>query len=100
MSTTNNMSDLWSVCRDGDLAGLEVMLARGEDCNAKNYAGDTPLMIAMVYNHSPIVRRLLSIPSLRLDITDIRGGTALHHACYSNSPSVIPLYGRDSRCTL
>ena len=59
------MSDLWSVCRDGDLAGLEVILTRGEDCNKKDYAGQTPLMVAMVYNHSPIVRRLLLITSLR-----------------------------------
>ena len=69
------------------------------DVNSCDGGGVTPLMEAMRRNHTDIVTRLLAHPDIRLDCTSSNGLGPLHFACYGNSPSVIPVFGQDSRCT-
>ena len=56
-------------------------------------------MWAMWKNNPGIVSTLLAYPHTRLDCTDIGGYTGLHWACIHNSSSVIPIIGKDGRCT-
>ena len=72
---------LFNACCAGDMQTVETILARGEVVvNGVDQDGDTPLMIAMIHNQASIVTRLLSIPHIRLDCTDVYGRTALHYA--------------------
>lgn len=51
--------DLWRVAESGDLNGLESVLPRVRDINARNEHGVTALMRAAQYGHVKMVRALL-----------------------------------------
>ena len=95
------MHELCTACRTGDKQTVEALLkSRVVDINnADEKYGLTPLMYAMLNNHPAIVAILLDSPKLNLGSNNSSGITGLHNACYTNSSSVIPLYGRDKRCT-
>ena len=93
-----SVEELCTACRKGNIRTIKRILSLGGlDVNG---GGVTPLMEAMRRNHPAIVTRLLAHPDIRLDCTSSNGLGPLHFACYGNSPSVIPVFGQDSRCTL
>jgi ankyrin repeat protein len=92
-----SVEELCTACRKGNIRTIKRILSLGGlDVNG---GGVTPLMEAMHRNHPAIVTRLLAHPDIRLDCTSSNGLGPLHFACYGNSPSVIPVFGQDSRCT-
>jgi len=98
----NNIAALIEACGAScDIQTVEDILSIGEvDINGTDDDGNTPLMRAMWFHHRDhIVRRLLAHPALQLDKCDDHGGTALHHASYTNNVSVISLFCKDKRCT-
>ena len=98
----STLAVLLEACGAGcDIETVEDILSKGEvDVNGTDDEGNTPLMKAMWFHHRDhIVRRLLAHPELQLDKCDDHGGTALHHAAYTNNVSVISLFCKDKRCT-
>ena len=98
----NTIVALMKACgASGDIITVEDILSRGVvDINGTDDDGNTPLMMAMWFHHRDhIVRRLLAHPALELDKCDVHGGTALHHASYTNNVSVVSLFCKDKRCT-
>ena len=95
----NSIEQLCTACRNGDILTTMRILAEGwVDVNDLS-GGVTPLMQSMRKNHYTIGTMLLAQPDIKLDCTANNGLGPLHFACYGNSPSVIPVFGKDRRCT-
>jgi ankyrin repeat protein len=67
---------------------IKVLLALGASPTAKDKNGETPLMRCIEYNLTAEFNLLLSIPNLRLDISDRQGRTHLHWALARNRPEM------------
>ena len=89
---------LHEACIRGDREAVENLLHGGVDENAV-YRGDTPLLVAVIFNHPSVVSVLLARPGTMLGWVDEYGRTALHYACQKNRPDIVELLGRDKRCT-
>jgi len=98
-----SLEQLCLACRSGDVPEVRRILAFNLDINSTEAGGIaggvTPMMQAMRRNHPDIVRILLADSRIELNCTSRNGLGALHFACYGNCPSVIPVFGQDSRCT-
>ena len=86
------MDPLWKLCDDGNLKGVRLALARGEDLNYESDSGLTLLMYAAwkrhtaAYNgHNSIVKLLLDQAGVKINKQDNSGDTALHCAAWSNN---------------
>ncbi|KIW32784.1 uncharacterized protein PV07_04306 [Cladophialophora immunda] len=64
------------------LEGLSI------DCNSKNHAGESALMLAARHCNVPILRMLLE-HGAELEIADEKGRTPLHHAVKSGMPEAV-----------
>ena len=89
---------LHEACIRGDREAVETLLHGGVDENAV-YRGDTPLLVAVIFNHPSVVSVLLARPGTMLGWVDAWGRTALHYACHKNRPDMVEMLGRDQRCT-
>ena len=89
---------LHEACIRGDREAVETLLHGGVDENAV-YRGDTPLLVAVIFNHPSVVSVLLARPGTMLGWVDAWGRTALHYACHKNRPDMVEMLGRDKRCT-
>lgn len=56
--------------------------------NEINDAGYSPLMIACIAGMKKLCKLLLSIPTIKLDLIDNNGKTALHYACSNKLESI------------
>ena len=86
---------LYKACLAGNVATVQACLARGVNVNAK-HNGNTPLIIAVIYNNIEIVRILLARDDLDIAATD-DVGNALHWACYNGYAECVALLGQDRR---
>ena len=94
-----SIEELCTACRNGDIPTIKRILTLGGlDVNSCS-GGVTPLMEAMGRNHPAMVTPLLAHPEIRLNCTSSDGLGPLHFACYGNTPFVIPVFGKDRRCT-
>merc|ERR1712179_425007 len=59
----------------------------------------TPLISAIIWKRANIVRILLSNPNTQLDMTDSKGYTCMHWACYHDTAEILELLVGDNRCT-
>lgn len=59
---------------------LELLLEKGADVNAISECNETPLLVAISYNHQDMIKRLLREPSVKLSMENIHGRTVLHKA--------------------
>ena len=75
---------LSELAKDNDAAEVQRLIAGGYDVNAKNYLGETALMIA-AQNNSADVARLLLEAGADVKATDEYGNTALMWAAGNNS---------------
>jgi ankyrin repeat protein len=92
-------AELYQRCERGDVATVQVCLARGKNINAKHY-GQTPMMAAVRRNNIEIVRILLARDDLDITATYGNGNTALHWACYKGNAECVALLGQDRRMTI
>jgi len=65
---------------------VRLLLNAGADVNARDWINQTPLHIAALYGHLPVVRYFLTLPAVDLELTDSYGATAQDSA---------RAYGRD-----
>lgn len=70
---------LREAARTGNTAQLERLVAQGAPVNAPDEAGRTPLMLAVMNNHTATVQRLLALGA-NPALTDREGLNALQHA--------------------
>ncbi|HSE23687.1 MAG TPA: TonB family protein [Pyrinomonadaceae bacterium] len=61
---------------EGDANLIRALLAQGTDVNSKNAAGQTALMLASAFGHTPVVKVLIAAGAER-DVQDDLGFTAL-----------------------
>ena len=98
MFTINELCD--ACCNDDIQTVREIVTSKMVDINKMRYNGFTPLIHAVIHNHTEIVRYLLTLSELQLDTRDRHGMTALHRACYRyNNIAVLRLLCKDRRCT-
>ncbi|GER00769.1 hypothetical protein JCM17845_13920 [Iodidimonas gelatinilytica] len=73
---TSKMTPLMEFARRGDVAGLNMLLARNADLDAGNDSGQTALMIAVRSRQARAVKALLDAGA-NVDMPDYQGQTAL-----------------------
>lgn len=73
-------ADIFSLVRSGDLAALTTLIERGGDVNARNAAGQTPLMSAARESNNPKLIEQLINQGADVAARDHSGMTALMHA--------------------
>ena len=93
------IEELCDACEDGDDDEVEAIIGSGEVDVNEMFDDSTPLISAIVWNRPSIVRILLSHPDTGLDMTDSKGFTCLHWACYHNNVEIIKIIWTDTRCT-
>ncbi|MDR2807255.1 MAG: ankyrin repeat domain-containing protein [Puniceicoccales bacterium] len=59
------------------------------DVNRRNDDGETPLYVAMKYNHDDAVKALLSAKKIRINSRDVMGRTMLHKAVIDSNVNVV-----------
>lgn len=64
---------------------VQILLQYGADPNHAYEGGMTPLILAVMNGNREIIENLIRARA-RVGDADSRGLTALHHACYSNTP--------------
>ena len=99
----NTIRNLCVACLYGDVLTVrDIVTSKEVDINNTNddRLSSTPLINAMLSNHTEVVRFLLTQPELQLDKRNSYGDTALHWACSNNGMiSVVRLFCQDRRCT-
>jgi ankyrin repeat protein len=65
----------------------EFLITRGADVNAKNKAGNTPLMMAAFINHTAIAEKLIGLGA-EVNAKTKYGETPMHYAAEKNSAAV------------
>jgi len=96
-----SINNLCGACSAGDIQTVrDIVNSKEVNINETVYGGSTPLMCAMRYIHTEVVRLLLTQPELQLDKRDSDGETALHMACLDNwNIPVFRMLRQDRRCT-
>ena len=74
-----------SLCRDGNLEGVQAAIDNGTDVNEENDLGETGLMWALYRNHNNVVQVLLHHPQINIDIVNEDGNSALHWAVWNDN---------------
>ena len=70
---------LYEVCYNSDIQTVrEIVTSKEVDINELYYTGCTPLIHAIIRNHTEMVMYLLTQPELELGKRDNVGETALH----------------------
>lgn len=90
-----------AACATGDLALVERLVGRGEDINAADAEGLTPLHHAALNGHAGVLRYLLSLKA-NPDVPDQYGCTPLHLAArngFREAVQVLVEGGADVRAT-
>jgi len=73
------------------LAAVEQHVAAGTELDGKEeIGGNTPLMLAAVYGHPVIAKRLINAGA-DLEVRNKSGGTALHQACFFCHPEIVEM---------
>ena len=68
-------------CRSGFTSGMEFLVQKGSNINAKDKEGITPLMDALAMRQTKVAAHLLRHHELEVNMRDLKGKTALHWSC-------------------
>jgi peptidoglycan/LPS O-acetylase OafA/YrhL len=82
------IDDLWTAVRAGELGEVDKFLARGESVHAKDEGGVTLLHWAAVLGREGIVERLLT-EGADVNAKDASGGTPLHWTVFLGEPDMV-----------
>ena len=52
--------DIWTLTKEGDLAGLKKVLSRGVEVNGRDFMGSTPLSLAALTGRTEVIDLLIS----------------------------------------
>lgn len=78
-------------CRSGFTDGVDFLLKKGSNINAKDSEGITPLMDALALRQTQIAEKLIIHKDIDVHIQDTKGRTALHWSCRTGSKSCTQL---------
>ena len=84
----DEQTELWEICRQGNLEELRNALQAGADPNSRRL-GDTCLMVAVRAQREEVVDLLLAQPGIEVNFANIARVTALHWACSTGNVAVI-----------
>ena len=84
-----------AACISGDATALRGCLEAGLDVNTRDTRGDrwNLLQLGVMFNHPPVVAKLMSTADIDLSAVDREGWTVLHWACASGHAAIIPILG-------
>ena len=74
-----------------DSAIFKMLLEQGLDINAKNYQGDTPLMIASARGRAELVKIMLSCRNLDLNATNHANHSAIYQAVRKDQAVIVEI---------
>lgn len=74
----------------GDLAAVEHALKNGQDPNARDGSGRTPLMHAAIQRNKAVAQRLVEAGA-DLSLADAAGWSALHFAAQEQDPALVEM---------
>lgn len=75
--------------RRGHDALVDVLMDSGADAGVPNAGGVTPLMVASLFGHLPVVLRLVKSNDAELEIPGPLGRTPLHYAALGGHAEVV-----------
>ena len=78
-------------CKNGNLERVKAALQRGVDVNAMNEDGYTGLMLAISFNHNPVVAFLLETPNIDVNQKNGWGSFVLNDAAYNSNVEALKL---------
>ena len=82
---------LCELCKEGKAERLKEALSKGQDINIRGPGGNTPLMLAVCYNHPHLAAMLLQLHDLDVNGANCIGWTALHFACAEDDVETLRL---------
>ena len=81
-------TELWEICRQGNLEELRTALQAGADPNSRGL-DDTCLMVAVRAKREEVVDLLLAQPGIESNAKDETNRTAMHWACSSGTVDIL-----------
>ena len=78
-------------CKNGNLERVKAALRTGADVNAMNEDGYTGLMLAISFNHNPVVAFLLKTPNIDVNQKNGWGSFVLNDAAYNSNIEALRL---------
>ena len=99
------MAPLWKLCAHGKVTEVKAAIAKGVDVNGRRGGNETALMTTagqvMCECHSGcqevILKLLLEQPSIKVNLVDMEGCTALHYAASEGHRDAVALLIADKR---
>lgn len=93
VATCSKASELlYLASRFGHTSIVERLLKHTNNVNiGERLRGRTPLMIATIYEHTDVVKLLLSHPSCDVSVRDRDSWTAVTHAAFKGTPALVDL---------
>ena len=84
----DEQTELWEICRQGNLEELRNALQAGADPNSRRL-DDTCLMVAVRAHREEVVDLLLAQPGIEVNAKDGTNRTAMHWACSSGTVGIM-----------
>ena len=99
------MAPLWKLCANGKVTEVKAALAKGVDVNGRNGGNETALMttagqvVCQCHGgcQEVILKLLLEQPSIKVNLVDMEGCTALHYAASEGHRNAVALLIADKR---
>ena len=99
------MAPLWKLCANGKVTEVKAALAKGADVNGRNGGNETALMttagqvVCQCHGgcQEVILKLLLEQPSIKVNLVDMEGCTALHYAASEGHRDAVALLIADKR---
>ena len=99
------MAPLWKLCANGKVTEVKAALAKGVDVNGRNGGNETALMttagqvVCQCHGgcQEVILKLLLEQPSIKVNLVDMEGCTALHYAASEGHRDAVALLIADKR---
>ena len=93
------MAPLWKLCANGKVTEVKAALAKGADVNGRNGGNETALMstagqvVCQCHGgcQEVILKLLLEQPSIKVNLVDMEGCTALHYAASEGHRNAVAL---------
>jgi len=97
--TMKNNEEFLLACAHSGIREISKMISEGVDINGvNNRYGYSGLMLAMGEGNTEAAGLLLGCPNIKIDIQDIHGYTALHHACGYKQVESVKLFLKHPAC--
>ena len=93
-----NLSQLFDLCKHGDLDSVRDLIERGSDPYARDSKLATPLHYACQHGHINIVRYYIMELQCDPNVKDVLQATPLHHACEHGHTDIVRYFISEIKC--